>query len=245
MKPIIGISVNTEQRQIGKQQLYYTYLNEAYAQAVVQAGGIPLLIPNVNQSLATEYAQIIDGLVLAGGEDIDPTYYGESCHQETKPAAAHKDASDFAMIAAMLEQEKPILGICRGFQVLNVALGGTLVQDVTVLALQRGSHVDVDSPLSGQHRVNVVKDSVLETLFGPTLAVNSLHHQTIGVLAKSLQATAHSHDGLIEGIEHQTLPIIAVQWHPELLALATEMKSQRLFSYFVQGLCTSKKTNQC
>lgn len=244
MPPIIGISVNTEQRQLGTQALPYTYLNEAYAQAIVKAGGIPLLIPSVDPQLAQEYAAIIDGLLLAGGEDVDPCYYGETCLAETKPAFAHKDASDFALVQAVANQRKPIFGICRGFQVLNIAFGGTLIQDVSLLAKTQGSHVDLESPLIGQHQVQLQAGSRLAQLFGSSLRVNSLHHQTLGVVANPFMATARSHDGLVEGIEHQTLPIFGVQWHPELLALGSEQSTAALFHYFVQELCATKKPNQ-
>lgn len=237
MKPLIGISVNTEQRQLGDEKLFYTYLNEAYAQAVVQAGGIPLLIPSVTPLLAGDYAHMIDGLILAGGEDIHPDYYQAAQAVETKPAFAHKDASDFALIQAMVEHQKPIFGICRGFQALNVAFGGTLIQDVSYLSHSEDSHVDLNDFLVGQHEMTLAKASKLERVLGSTVKVNSLHHQTIGKLGTDFTVVAKSEDGLIEAIEHQKLPIFAVQWHPELLALADETQTNPLFIHFVQEVC--------
>ncbi|MGL4972059.1 MAG: gamma-glutamyl-gamma-aminobutyrate hydrolase family protein [Culicoidibacterales bacterium] len=237
MKPLIGIVANSEHREFVPGIDYeYSYLNSAYAQAIAAAGGIPVLLPASSKAVIEAYSQQLAALVLAGGDDIAPHHYGQEPQVVSKCALASKDESDLAFVHAFQAQKKPILGICRGMQVLNVANGGTLWQDVSQFGVAVDSHLQVTKPLQASEIVTIQPNSHLGQFLPQEYLVNSLHHQAIQELATGFEVVASSPDGLIEAIEHQRLPIIAVQWHPELLAVAGESGMQQLFTYFIQEL---------
>lgn len=148
-----------------------------------------------------------DGLLLSGGADLDPKYYGQenTASMDIDPL---RDESEMALARAFIEMKKPILGICRGLQTLNVALGGTLCQDLPTRALHKGS-CDLLHPVTAQ------KESFLFPLYGETFIANSAHHQGVDILAPALRASARSADGVVEAFEHESLPIFATQFHPE------------------------------
>ncbi len=150
-----------------------------------------------------------DGLLLLGGGDIDPALFGERVVNDTVKADVARDRLEIALIQQFAAAGKPIFGICRGIQILNVALGGTLVQD---LPAQRG----IDHSNGRLHDVSTLTGSRTNALWGPRFTVNSYHHQAVGRLAPGLMATAVSEDGVIEAVEHKQLPLLAVQWHPEI-----------------------------
>lgn len=185
-------------------------LNCNYAEIVRRAGGIPLLAPD-HGALAKEYAALADGLLLTGGKDVDTALYGAPQTCEFSITDTLRDDLEMALIAAFVELEKPIFGICRGFQILNVFFGGTLWQDIpSDLGSDHGQGICHDLVLEG--------NSVLRRLYGETLSVNSYHHQGVHTLAEVLRPTAYAMAGdtrMVEAFEHKTLPISAVQWHPE------------------------------
>lgn len=193
-------------------------LNTAYVRALEGAGLVPLVVPTM---LAPERASAalasVRGLVLTGGEDVGPERYGAKPHGKLGPVDRVRDAAELALIAAALERRLPILAICRGIQILNVALGGTLYQDLD--SERRGSIAHQDE--SGSHAIRIEPGSRLERTLGTRAAtVNSRHHQAIRDLAPGLKAVAWADDGVIEAVE----PIdpgapwmAAVQWHPENL----------------------------
>lgn len=178
---------------------------DRYIQAVRRAGGIP--VPG--------YAPPPDsaclGLVLCGGGDMDPRLFGqENCGSH--PPDPRRDQAELELVRAYCSRQKPILGICRGLQVLNVALGGTLIQDLG--PEKRAAHQGEEDVF---HPIRTAEGSLLAHLFGPSAAVNSAHHQAAGRLGAELTATAWAPDGTIEGLEHQRLPVTGVQFHPERL----------------------------
>ena len=179
-----------------------------YARGVFEAGGLPVNLPlDVDPEL---FADRLDGILLSGGADIDAAHYGASNGDDDDPAEHERDAFELALFLAASKQELPILGICRGLQLVNIASGGTLHQHVPV-------HAGFSQPPSTLlHDVDFAPDSVLASIYESGHQVNSLHHQTVDKLGSGLRMTA-SHDGSVEGIEHETLPIVAVQWHPEML----------------------------
>lgn len=229
MKPIIGISVNYKDGT--------SRIADAYVQAVVLAGGTPLLVPVTDdeQTLAAAVRQL-DGLVLSGGADIDPKYFGEEVMPECGAIDATRDTYDLRLIDYARRYQTPILGICRGMQILNVQMGGTLYQDIyaqntaTLLRHDQGGTPRTEAT----HQVTVGQGTKLEEITAAkTLSVNSFHHQAVKDVAPTLCASAHSTDGLCEAVESPDYPIVGVQWHPENLAVAGQKEHRALFEWLV------------
>ena len=180
-----------------------------YAQGVIAAGGVPVFLP-----LSLDPAEIIprlDGLLMSGGADIDPKRYGAEPEPELQSIEPARDEFELKILELVYECELPVAGICRGLQILNVHAGGSLYQDVPPHSVRD------KAPSTRVHDITTEKGSILEKLYGEKLEVNSLHHQSIKTLGKHFSASATSNDGIVEGIEHSQLPIVAVQWHPEML----------------------------
>ncbi len=183
-----------------------------YAQGVIEAGGLPLYLPldlpiEEIGSLLTR----LDGLVFTGGADIDPSEYGASPSWEPYGSEPLRDAHERSVLSTAIAHDLPTLGICRGLQLLNVQQGGTLHQDVP-------AHARYDlAPDHEVHDVIFTEGTRLHRLYGQRASVNTLHHQTIDQLGSDLTIAARADDGTIEAIELQGKPILAVQWHPEMM----------------------------
>lgn len=182
-----------------------------YARAVVRAGGLPVWIP-VDTPL--EIVERLDGLLFSGGDDVAPSAYGQAPHPEIGTPSEQRDAYERALFDRALELELPTLGICRGPQLMNVHLGGTLHQHIP----EHTGHGPVDATL---HRVAFEPETVLRDLYGPEVEVNSLHHQGLATLGDGVVAVGRAvggpDDGLVEAIQVDGKPVVGVQWHPELL----------------------------
>jgi len=192
-------------------------LNIAYVRALTRAGLIPLLVPPVLEpDAACAALDRVQGLVLTGGEDVEPSRYRAVPHPKLGETDAVRDAVELALIAGAERRRLPILAICRGIQILNVALGGTLYQD---LASERGGGPIDHTDTAARHALRVEPHSLLHRTLGTAAAsVNSRHHQAIRELAPALRATAWAEDGVIEGVERRDGAAswtLAVQWHPE------------------------------
>jgi len=233
-KPLIGLTCTV--RYEDGAVLYGLYAS--YIKALEAAGGLPVLIAHDLQpeTLRAIYERV-DGVLLTGGGDVAPNEYGAGDEIPLRSVNHDRDATEMTVTKWAVEDDKPLLGICRGVQVMNVALGGTLYRD---LALEFGNSVDHD--MGGKnarnynaHTVNVQSDSKLAGLLGTTQpAVNSLHHQAIRDLGKGLVPVATAPDGIVEGVEIPgTRFIVGVQWHPEELANYSE-PMRRLFEGFVK-----------
>lgn len=223
-KPRIGITPTPSVDELPHGTFQRYTINAAYANAVVAAGGIPLVLP----FQATDPADLldsIDGLLLSGGGDIDPSRFGaDSIHQATYGISAERDQFEFDLLQIALDRDTPVLCICRGIQVLNVALGGTLIQDVPTqhLAASPIQHRQQENGIPANdpgHIVTIAEQSLLHELVDQaTLPVNSFHHQAIDRLACGLEAIAYAPDGTIEAV---VMPdrrfVLGVQWHPELM----------------------------
>lgn len=190
-----------------------------YLVRVQNAGGLTVLVPHGNPDDVYDLLDGCDGLVLVGGDDIDPSLYGEENCGASVRTDPDADRFEVALIAAARERRVPTLAICRGMQLLNVALGGTLVQDLpqtdTDHVAPAGNGVDLPS---ASHDVEVVPGgNILNTLYGSKIRVNSIHHQAIGRSAEELEVIARAPDGVVEGIQaaDSTWPAVGVQWHPE------------------------------
>jgi putative glutamine amidotransferase len=196
-----------------------TGVNAAYVQSVLNVGGVPLILPpTMGPAYAARALDGVDGVVFTGGEDMDPAWYQTEPSPRANPPSRDRDLFELAIFAVARQRELPILGICRGIQLVNVALGGTLWQD---LPSERPGPVDHDPAVARNqrgHRVTLTPGSRAATALGATeVRVNSFHHQAVRELATGLVASGWTEDGLIEAVESppQAPWLLAVQWHPE------------------------------
>ncbi|MGL5439270.1 MAG: gamma-glutamyl-gamma-aminobutyrate hydrolase family protein [Filifactoraceae bacterium] len=188
-----------------------------YVKAVYDVGAVPVIIPtNMSDELAKEYANTIDALLVSGGDDINPAFYNQDPHLSVKLVNTDRDKMEIALIKEMDAQNKPIFGICRGLQLINVVFGGTLIQDIPTQGKTSICHCqDDDVPTELIHKITTLEGSLIRKVLGERLFINSYHHQAIDNLAEGFIPSAKANDGIIEAIEHTTKPIFAVQWHPE------------------------------
>jgi putative glutamine amidotransferase len=207
--------------------------------ALESAGLIPLIVPPLSRaSAAAVILDSVSGLVLTGGEDVDPARYGEKRHEKIRSINAARDATEIALIEEAKARGKPVLAICRGIQILNVALGGTLVQDIPSQLDTKIAH-DEDSPRNSRsHDISIEPGSLIAKAVGTEhCTVNSFHHQSVKRVADGMRVTARSPDGVIEGLEStDDWWVIAVQWHPEEMTDSPEPWDRGLFKAFAQQL---------
>lgn len=211
-QPIIGITCLVDWKEERQRQ------NETYIQAALKAGGVPVLLPAVSSTdVIMKHAQCIDGLIVSGGPDIDPQYFGEQPVPELGAVSPMMDIYENVLVRKILELDKPLLGICRGEQVLNVVAGGTLHQDLRRALPDVLKHGQDQPRWFPSHSVRIVRASKLAEIFeAEELAVNSFHHQAVAQVAPGFIASAHAADGVIEAIESQKHRfVVGVQWHPE------------------------------
>ena len=224
MRPLIGISTYREQARWGTWHVPAVLLPAAYADAVAAAGGEPVLLPT--GAVSAEVVARLDGLVLAGGADVDPARYDRPAGPHTTVLRPERDESELIALHAALDRDLPLLAICRGMQLLNVALGGDLVQHLPDLE-STGVH-DHGAGLYQRREVRTQDGTRLHELLGNSASVACHHHQALGRVAAGLTPTAWAEDGVVEGVEadgHRFC--LAVQWHPE------ESRDNRLFESLV------------
>lgn len=193
-------------------------INEAYVRALQLAGLTPLVVaPSLTADDARAIVAQTAGVVLSGGEDVDPARYQAARHAATEQPHLERDSAELALAIAARDAKRPLLGICRGLQLLNVALGGTLVQDLESMRPSGIAHAQDTARTQRVHDLSIAPESRLASVIGATrIGVNSLHHQAVDTLAPSLRATAHAPDGVIEAVESgDDWWVLAVQWHPE------------------------------
>jgi putative glutamine amidotransferase len=233
--PIIGLTTYNNKNKYG---FPFAALMHAYIAALTESGGIPVMIPS---GLADDTLQSLlgrlDGLLLTGGGDIAIGRFDGQWHRRVEGVDPDRDAIEIALLQAAAESGKPFLGICRGIQVINVALGGNLYTHIPDQFPGALKH-DYDSGSERQllvHEVNVEKSSQLAAILGETgIKVNSLHHQGIKELSPALRPAAYAPDGLVEAVELPNHPFgMAVQWHPEWLT--DQLVTRRLFRAFVEA----------
>jgi len=215
VKPRIAITLELSTK--GERCL--NFLDLAYAECVERAGGLPLYFPSLPSPTFTDEAvAMIDGLVLTGGADIHPSYYGVEISAPVILSPNQRTDFDLRLFHASLKADKPILAICHGMQIMNVALGGSLTQDIPSQVPGSLSHRGEKDYLPARHKVTVEAGSRLAEIMKGMVEfeVSSTHHQAVKTLGKNLQISARAPDGLVEGIELPDHPkVIGIQWHPE------------------------------
>lgn len=244
MKPVIGISgsilINKGNAFSGYRR---SYVNQDYVEAVLRAGAIPFIIPfNEDLEATREMVEKVDGIILSGGHDVNPYYYGEDPMLKIGELFPERDVFDMELYKTAIELKKPIFGICRGYQIINVINGGTLYQDLSYADFVKIKHDQVDNPTQATHFVELEEGTFLKNILGEKYKVNSFHHQILKDVASGFKVVAKSSDGVIESIEKITEDnfVIGVQWHPEMLSASNE-KSQEIFNEFVKKVIECKK----
>jgi len=233
-RPVVGMTTYLEQAQTGIWDVRASFLPHIYFEGVTLAGGIAVLLPPqpVDDHIANRVLDGLDGLVITGGKDVDPARYGQAPHPKTDEPRHDRDEWEFALLAGALKRGLPVLGICRGAQVLNVALGGTLHQHLPDVVGH--SRHQAGNAVFSTSRVRIAPGTRLATLIGEYSDEQCYHHQAIAELGKGLIATARDSDGVIEAVE---LPgdtfVLAVQWHPE-----ERLSDLRLFAAIVEAAKT-------
>lgn len=227
--PVIGISGNFREGDCTLAQAYYM--------SVLEAGGTPVVIPSYdNDKALVSLLDTLDGIVLSGGADIDPDYLGEE-PLDCISINPRRDRQELMLVRLAADRQIPVLGICRGIQVLAAALGGKLYQDIKTQHDQTCiEHSQTIARGLPSHEVKLVKDSLLYGFFGKeTLAVNSFHHQAVKEVPAGFRVTAFAPDGIIEGMESTTFrPILGVQWHPECFLLENDRTMMPIFSWLIE-----------
>lgn len=231
MKPLIGVAMTMSQVNKGYFEVNSTYLNR-----VVEAEGIPLVIPaNIGLMDCKQVIQKIDGLLLPGGIDIDPALYGEEAVPKVTYIERDFDLVEIELTRLAREYKKPVFGICRGIQIINVAFGGTLYQDIPSQYKNEICHMqnwdNTDYPI---HKVILSENSHISKILGKTvIETNSHHHQSVKRVAEGFNITGRACDGVIEAIESEDGLVIGVQWHPEKLA-SRFGEPEKLFKAFIE-----------
>lgn len=241
IRPVIGVTTYLERAQTGVWDVQASFLPKAYIDAVTDAGGIAVLLPPqpATDEIATTLLATLDGLIVSGGADVDPRRYGQTPHERTGAPRTDRDEWEDRLLTAAIELELPFLGICRGAQMLNVALGGTLVQHLPDVV---GSDAYQPAPAKfGDAEASVAPGSRLAALLGDPAAplpIHVYHHQALDEVAPGLRVTARTDDGVIEAVELAAVPFgIGVQWHPEENAA-----DRRLFAGLVEAARAHHRT---
>lgn len=228
-KPAIGLSpriLRSVPRELGFLGKTLQYLEESMAHSVMRQGGVVLMIPTVERSMQLsrwqvaieDYVSILDGLILQGGADIDPTIYGEEPGSLLGPTDAVRDHFELELLRAFAAADKPVLGVCRGMQLINVVYGGSLYQDLETAGVAKYPHRAADLYDAHTHDIELLEGSWFQSVYEDAshARVNSIHHQAVKQLGEGLVVEARASDGVVEAIRHpQRRFMVGVQWHPE------------------------------
>ena len=232
MKPIIGITPDVEKDD-------KHFLRNDYMQAVIRAGGLPFIIPIGHGADIAQIVGMLDGLLLTGGNDINPILFNEEPHKNLGEVSPGRDLFELELVRQMLSLNKPIFGICRGLQILNVAVGVTLYQDIHQQKKESILQHLQNAPYAHlSHFVQLAKGSLLAGIAGSErIQVNSFHHQALKNVPAVFKVTGVASDGIIEAVESVDKNfVLGVQWHPELLSTKGDLVSQQIFDSFI-GAC--------
>jgi putative glutamine amidotransferase len=246
-RPLIGVSASVHD--------FGDYAGVGNHRPILAAGGVPLVLPQLTGAIESAL-DALDGLVLAPGRDIEPSRYGQDPHPLLAPTEPRRDEFELELTERALERELPILGMCRGIQTLNVALGGSLAQDVSLISPEHPSDPgwvswkaaevaaleDAPMPPHPRHEITIEPGSLLAAALGTTqIDVDSFHHQAIDRLADGLAVVARSPDGVIEAVEMPGRPVLAVQWELQEEA-RVDPRFQAIFDWFVGEARTTQRS---
>jgi len=245
MRPVIGITCGLTASKIGGNSPYFSQYNIIscdYAQAIEHSGGVPMFLPHTESlELADDYLSSIDGILLSGGGDIDPLVFGEEPHPQIGNVDVVRDRMELSLLEKALNQDIPILGICRGIQMLAVASGGNICQDIASEKTDsKVCHSQKGAGWYASHTIEIQPDTMLHNIFETTTdRVNSFHHQAVNEVGRNFVVAARAKDGVIEAIESSTHRFaIGVQFHSELM-WKRHPPTQKLFAHFVK-VCQSR-----
>ncbi|MCO7127540.1 gamma-glutamyl-gamma-aminobutyrate hydrolase family protein [Sporolactobacillus shoreicorticis] len=241
-KPIIGITsgfVKLTNFSEGD------YAHKDYITSLTMAGAVPLILPIAPGSCTERYAELCDGFLLSGGCDVNPQFFNEDPTPGCGVFDTERDQAELQLVHESLKRGKPLFGICRGLQVINVALGGTLIQDIDSQLDHPIQHEQKVPRREGSHRVRLEKSTRLYQVLGEqeTIIVNSLHHQSIDKIGAGLKVAAFSSDGIIEAIDMTEKGLMGVQWHPESMTAGGSDAMLGLFKHFVAACIEMKQAN--
>ena len=223
-----------------KEGLLRIYMQSKYTSSLRRAGAKAVWLDTTDLEKAVEQMLQCDGLLLSGGEDVNPNYYGQTATEKCGKIVPQRDHAEMKMLEAFLSTGKPILGICRGVQLMNVYFGGSLHQDIKEIATC--CHYDFKRKNTGHHTVTLTPNTRLANIYcEESFIANSLHHQAVDQVGKDLIVSAISEDGMIEAIEHTTHPFcIGVQWHPEHMS-AFSKTQRKIFDAFAANCRKQEK----
>lgn len=230
MRPVIGLTSSFTPDNNAQA------LPSSYVWAIESQGGIPFIIPaGISPEHSDAILEKLDGLLLTGGPDVDPSYFGEEPHPKLGGVTPERDVIEIPLARAAVARSMPILAICRGIQLLNIAMGGSVIQDIASQVRDPLKHRQEAPRWHGSHSVTVAAGSRLAGLLGTTkIMVNTFHHQAVKNVAPGFEVVARAPDGIIEGIERPGCFIVGVQWHPEgMYDRVPEMA--RIFKGFVEA----------
>lgn len=229
--PLIGLVCGHQEKDPERY-----FVNNAYIQAVVDSGGMPLLIPYQPKESLRRLIGFLDGLLVPGGVDVDPKRYGQNPTLHCGRVDPLRDELDLLAVGFALERDLPILAVCRGLQILNVALGGSLVQDIPSQVSAPIKHMQEAAGWYATHDLILQGASLLKEILGTDpAAVNSFHHQSIAAVGSGLRVAASAPDGVIEAVEGTSNRfVLGVQWHPELM-VGHYPAAARIFKRFVES----------
>jgi len=234
-KPIIGITSAYEEEKELK-NYHRTTVCIDYAKSIADAGGIPLVIPVLeDREIIKSQLELVDGLLMSGGLDINPQYYNQDFLGGINLISPERDRNEWTILEEYLSTGKPLLGVCRGMQMINIFLGGTLYQDMRHISGTLLNHRQNYLPELEVHRVEIAENSILDNLFGRELLTNSFHHQAVDKLGRDLKVTGTTSDNIIEAFEGvRDGFLLGVQWHPEMMTARGNKNMLKIFEKFVQ-----------
>jgi putative glutamine amidotransferase len=238
MNPIIGITSRQPVIKTSGGDLEAHVVNMVYTDAVMRSGGTPVLLPPVSPNEAPRILDRIDGLLLSGGGDIDPSFYGGKLHDDMYAIDPKRDEFEFALVREAQRRRMPTLAICRGLQVLNVALGGSLIEDIPSEVGSTDHAIRGPEVVDCHQTVRIEESALVAKTIGATEAcVNSIHHQAVRRVAPGLRAAGWTNDEVVEVLDpiDHSWPVLAVQWHPEFLAVNDDEASLALFVALVEN----------
>lgn len=232
MKPLIGVTMHPVE---GKMEINNTYID-----AIKRAGGIPLCVPFMDEENVDAVLDGLNAVLLIGGYDVNPLLYGQEPHPKLGMVIDARDQSEILLAKKAFERNMPLLGICRGEQVMNVAFGGTLYQDIDSQVKQVLKHTQASLRHELTHTIELLPSKLQQIIGQDTILTNSFHHQAVDLVAPGFVMNACAKDGVIEGIEHPAHPYcIGVQWHPE--GLQQDEPSDKLFKSLIEAAILYKQ----